>query len=111
MKAGTGITRPTVSMPRSAMATFLGLGANPSPHISNAPKHLSDRRTLQAWIDADTDAQHTAGALGISRNTIRMHLRAAGSVRPGSSHPPAPESATSSTHATSPPPGTSEHHA
>ncbi|MFE7113629.1 helix-turn-helix domain-containing protein [Streptomyces sp. NPDC057575] len=38
------------------------------------------RRTLQAWIDANTDAQHAARALGISRNTIRTHLRTAESV-------------------------------
>ncbi|WP_406530700.1 helix-turn-helix domain-containing protein [Streptomyces sp. I8-5] len=38
------------------------------------------RRTLQAWIDANTDAQQAACALGISRNTIRTHLRTAESV-------------------------------
>ncbi|MGW7514509.1 helix-turn-helix domain-containing protein [Streptomyces sp. NPDC054796] len=35
------------------------------------------RRTLQAWIDANTDAQHAARRLGISRNTVRAHLHAA----------------------------------
>ncbi|WP_433445475.1 helix-turn-helix domain-containing protein [Nonomuraea sp. CA-141351] len=35
------------------------------------------RRTLQAWIDANTDAQQAARSLGISRNTVRTHLRTA----------------------------------
>lgn len=34
-------------------------------------------RTLRAWIQADTDAQRTAHNLGISRTTVRAHLRAA----------------------------------
>ncbi|WP_308343741.1 helix-turn-helix domain-containing protein [Streptomyces sp. MK37H] len=34
-------------------------------------------RTLRAWIDANTDAQRTARHLGLSRNTVRAHLRAA----------------------------------
>ncbi|MCX4850368.1 helix-turn-helix domain-containing protein [Streptomyces sp. NBC_00893] len=38
------------------------------------------RRTLQAWIDANTDAQQAARTLGISRNTVRTHLRTAESV-------------------------------
>ncbi|MCG0287227.1 helix-turn-helix domain-containing protein [Streptomyces sp. PSAA01] len=33
--------------------------------------------TLCAWIDANTDAQRTARRLGLSRNTVRAHLRAA----------------------------------
>ncbi|WP_244321305.1 helix-turn-helix domain-containing protein [Streptomyces melanosporofaciens] len=33
--------------------------------------------TLCAWIDANTDAQRTARHLGLSRNTVRAHLRAA----------------------------------
>ncbi|MGP3971771.1 helix-turn-helix domain-containing protein [Streptomyces sp. 6N223] len=33
--------------------------------------------TLRAWIDVNTDAQRTAARLGISRNTVRAHLRAA----------------------------------
>ncbi|NUS86942.1 MAG: helix-turn-helix domain-containing protein [Streptomyces sp.] len=33
--------------------------------------------TLSAWIDANTDAQRTARHLGLSRNTVRAHLRAA----------------------------------
>lgn len=33
--------------------------------------------TLRAWIDANTDAQRTARHLGLSRNTVRAHLRAA----------------------------------
>lgn len=35
------------------------------------------RATLRAWIDANADAQRTARLLGISRNTVRAHLRAA----------------------------------
>ncbi|MEU8871328.1 helix-turn-helix domain-containing protein [Streptomyces javensis] len=35
------------------------------------------RTTLCAWIDANTDAQRTARHLGLSRNTVRAHLRAA----------------------------------
>ncbi|GAA1934361.1 helix-turn-helix domain-containing protein [Streptomyces durmitorensis] len=38
------------------------------------PRH---RRTLQAWIDANADAQQTAHRMGISRNTVRAHLRTA----------------------------------
>lgn len=33
--------------------------------------------TLGAWIDANTDAQQTAERLGMSRNTVRVHLRTA----------------------------------
>ncbi|WP_046086634.1 helix-turn-helix domain-containing protein [Streptomyces antioxidans] len=33
--------------------------------------------TLRGWIDANTDAQRTARHLGLSRNTVRAHLRAA----------------------------------
>lgn len=40
---------------------------------------LDDRhlRTLQGWIAANTDAQETARRLGISRNTVRAHVRTA----------------------------------
>ena len=43
---------------------------------------LEDRhvRTLRVWIDANTDAQEAARRLGISRNTVRAHLRAAESA-------------------------------
>ncbi|KAA0932436.1 PucR family transcriptional regulator [Streptomyces apricus] len=34
-------------------------------------------RTVEAWIDANTDAQRTAARVGLSRNTVRAHLRAA----------------------------------
>lgn len=33
--------------------------------------------TVRTWIDAGTDAQRTAGRLGLSRNTVRAHLRMA----------------------------------
>ncbi|WP_063795974.1 helix-turn-helix domain-containing protein [Streptacidiphilus griseoplanus] len=32
--------------------------------------------TVRAWIEAGADAQRTAGQLGLSRNTVRAHLRA-----------------------------------
>ncbi len=41
------------------------------------PLQAPQRRTLQAWIDANTDAQQAARRLGSSRNTVRAHLRAA----------------------------------
>ncbi|WP_329595107.1 helix-turn-helix domain-containing protein [Streptomyces sp. NBC_01005] len=44
------------------------------------PLQARHRRTLQAWIDVNTDAQEAARALGISRNTIRTHLRTVESV-------------------------------
>ncbi|MBA0052244.1 PucR family transcriptional regulator [Streptomyces sp. AJS327] len=39
---------------------------------------LCDRhlRTLRVWIDTNTDAQRAAVRLGVSRNTVRAHLRA-----------------------------------
>ncbi|MEV0776929.1 helix-turn-helix domain-containing protein [Streptomyces sp. NPDC050428] len=40
------------------------------------PLDTQHRRTLRAWIDANTDAQRAARAMGISRNTVRAHLRA-----------------------------------
>ncbi|MFB8353021.1 helix-turn-helix domain-containing protein [Streptomyces niveus] len=40
------------------------------------PLDRQHRRTLQAWIDANTDAQRAARAMGINRNTVRAHLRA-----------------------------------
>ncbi|MEV0226544.1 helix-turn-helix domain-containing protein [Streptomyces sp. NPDC050704] len=39
--------------------------------------HRNLRRTVETWIDANTDARRTAGRLGLSRNTVRAHLRAA----------------------------------
>ncbi|RII13729.1 Sigma-70, region 4 [Streptomyces sp. YIM 130001] len=44
------------------------------------PLEPGHRRTLEAWIDADTDAKETACRLGLSRNTVRAHLRAAESA-------------------------------
>ncbi|MEO3763774.1 helix-turn-helix domain-containing protein [Streptomyces sp. B5E4] len=41
------------------------------------PLQAPQRRTLQAWIDANTDGQQAARRLGISRNTVRAHLRTA----------------------------------
>ncbi|WP_307540762.1 helix-turn-helix domain-containing protein [Streptomyces sp. V3I8] len=39
--------------------------------------HRDLYRTVEAWIDANTDAQRTAARVGLSRNTVRAHLRAA----------------------------------
>ncbi|MZD04434.1 PucR family transcriptional regulator [Streptomyces sp. SID5785] len=36
-----------------------------------------NRRTLEAWVAENADAQQAARLLGISRNTVRAHLRAA----------------------------------
>lgn len=44
------------------------------------PLHARHRRTLQAWIDANTDAQQAARRMDISRNTVRAHLRTAEAV-------------------------------
>ncbi|AZM45737.1 PucR family transcriptional regulator [Streptomyces sp. WAC 06738] len=41
------------------------------------PLQPLQRRTLHAWIDANTDGQQAARHLGISRNTVRAHLRTA----------------------------------
>ncbi|WP_331772862.1 helix-turn-helix domain-containing protein (plasmid) [Embleya sp. NBC_00888] len=41
------------------------------------PLDARHRRTLQAWIDADTDARQAACRMGVSRNTVRAHLRTA----------------------------------
>ncbi|WP_225859423.1 helix-turn-helix domain-containing protein [Streptomyces albicerus] len=40
-------------------------------------RHPSLHLTVEAWIDANTDAQRAAAHLGLSRNTVRAHLRAA----------------------------------
>ncbi|MFF9484629.1 helix-turn-helix domain-containing protein [Streptomyces sp. NPDC014676] len=45
------------------------------PLLSGADSTV--RRTLRAWIEAGTDAQRTARDLGISRTTVRAHLRTA----------------------------------
>jgi DNA-binding CsgD family transcriptional regulator len=42
-----------------------------------SPLQAPQRRTLQAWIDANTDAQQAARRIGLSRNTVRTHLRTA----------------------------------
>ncbi|MFI9046976.1 helix-turn-helix domain-containing protein [Streptomyces sp. NPDC053427] len=44
------------------------------------PLQARHRRTLQAWIDANTDAQEAARRMAISRNTVRSHLRTAEAV-------------------------------
>ncbi|MFJ6852972.1 helix-turn-helix domain-containing protein [Streptomyces sp. NPDC091271] len=47
-------------------------------------------QTLRAWIQADTDAQLTAHNLGISRTTVRAHLRAAEQLLKRSLQTPGP---------------------
>lgn len=44
------------------------------------PLEARHRRTLETWIDANTDAQQAAHRMDISRNTVRAHLRTAESV-------------------------------
>ncbi|WP_220446670.1 helix-turn-helix domain-containing protein [Nonomuraea deserti] len=39
------------------------------------PLQAPHRRTLHAWINANADAQRAASRIGISRNTVRTHLR------------------------------------
>jgi sugar diacid utilization regulator len=50
-------------------------------HAFLQPQQLGTDRTvhqtLRAWIEAGTDAQRTALNLGISRTTVRAHLRTA----------------------------------
>jgi DNA-binding CsgD family transcriptional regulator len=43
----------------------------------HGPGHSYLDTTLRAWIAANTNAQQTAQRLGISRNTVRSHLRVA----------------------------------
>ncbi|MFI6951725.1 helix-turn-helix domain-containing protein [Streptomyces sp. NPDC050422] len=87
---------------RAALNLALALtstGADPEPETQHAFPTLDDllctapasawartllhplsarhRRTLQAWIDANADAQEAARRIGISRNTVRTHLRTA----------------------------------
>ncbi|GAB2922923.1 helix-turn-helix domain-containing protein [Streptomyces mayteni] len=44
------------------------------------PLPAPQRTTLEAWIDANTDAQEAARRIGINRNTVRAHLRTAEAV-------------------------------
>ncbi|WP_221356273.1 helix-turn-helix domain-containing protein [Streptomyces beigongshangae] len=39
--------------------------------------HRDLRRTVEAWIEANTDARRTAAHVGLSRNTVRARLRTA----------------------------------
>ena len=47
-------------------------------------------QTLRAWIEAGTDAQRTAQNLGISRTTVRAHLRTAEQLLKRSLQTPGP---------------------
>ncbi|KUO16726.1 helix-turn-helix domain-containing protein [Streptomyces dysideae] len=49
-------------------------------HPLHAARPATLHVTASAWIDADTDARRTAARLGLSRNTVRAHLRAAESL-------------------------------
>jgi DNA-binding CsgD family transcriptional regulator len=73
--------------------------ADPEPETQHTPPTLDDllqtdpasawaqallhplpahhHRTLQTWIDANADARDAARRIGISRNTVRTHLRTA----------------------------------
>ncbi|MER6131972.1 helix-turn-helix domain-containing protein [Streptomyces sp. BV286] len=46
-------------------------------HPLHDTRHRDLYLTVTAWLDANTDAQRTAAHLGLSRNTVRAHLRAA----------------------------------
>ena len=51
--------------------------AEPFLHPLRDTRHRDLYLTVEAWIDANTDAQRTAAHVGLSRNTVRAHLRAA----------------------------------
>jgi DNA-binding CsgD family transcriptional regulator len=73
-----GTSQPDDAEPPSTLVRLLGT----SPAVTWAQSFLhplqgKPRATLRAWIGANTDAQRTARLLGISRNTVRAHLRAA----------------------------------
>ncbi|WP_328496564.1 helix-turn-helix domain-containing protein [Streptomyces sp. NBC_00414] len=51
--------------------------AEPFLHPLRDTRHRDLYLTVEAWVDANTDAQRTASHLGLSRNTVRAHLRAA----------------------------------
>ncbi|MFS8199510.1 helix-turn-helix domain-containing protein [Streptomyces sp. CWNU-52B] len=51
--------------------------AEPFLHPLCDTRHRDLYLTVAAWIDANTDAQRTAARVGLSRNTVRTHLRAA----------------------------------
>ncbi|MEU7134848.1 helix-turn-helix domain-containing protein [Streptomyces sp. NPDC046261] len=56
------------------------LSAEPAAAWARAllrPLQARHLRTLRVWIDTHSDAQQAARRLGISRNTVRAHLRAA----------------------------------
>ncbi|MDX3458779.1 helix-turn-helix domain-containing protein [Streptomyces sp. ME02-8801-2C] len=52
--------------------------------------HRTVHQTLRAWIEAGTDAQRTAHNLGISRTTVRAHLRTAEQLLKRSLQSPGP---------------------
>jgi DNA-binding CsgD family transcriptional regulator len=74
---GDGAHRPAPAEPAALDDIFRSERAAAWARTRLRPLGERNRRTLQAWIDANTDAQRAARRLGISRNTVRAHLRAA----------------------------------
>ncbi|MFJ9245559.1 helix-turn-helix domain-containing protein [Streptomyces sp. NPDC101776] len=75
---------PAVHVPRIVPSLGELLRSAPATTWAESFLHpLGDARhhrllaTVGAWIDADIDAQRTAERLGMSRNTVRVHLRTA----------------------------------
>ncbi|MFH8463423.1 helix-turn-helix domain-containing protein [Streptomyces sp. NPDC017991] len=68
------VAPPLGELLRSSPATAW---AEPFLHPLRDNRHRDLYLTVEAWIDANTDAQRTAAQVGLSRNTVRAHLRAA----------------------------------
>lgn len=69
--AGTGEHPPT-------LAELLSIEpAAAWAHTVLRPLDSQHRCTLRTWIETNTDAQQAAQRLGLSRNTVRAHLRTA----------------------------------
>ncbi|MEW2570258.1 helix-turn-helix domain-containing protein [Streptomyces sp. NPDC047070] len=68
------VAPPLAELLRSSPATAW---AEPFLHPLRDTRHRDLYLTVEAWIDANTDAQRTAARVGLSRNTVRAHLRAA----------------------------------
>ncbi|MGX1907442.1 helix-turn-helix domain-containing protein [Streptomyces phaeochromogenes] len=68
------VAPPLGELLRTAPATAW---AEPFLRPLHDTRHRGLYSTVEAWIDANTDAQRTAARVGLSRNTVRTHLRAA----------------------------------
>ncbi|MGI5352193.1 helix-turn-helix domain-containing protein [Streptomyces sp. CA-250714] len=78
LTSGATTPEPDENQPPPALDDLLrGERAGAWARTFLRPLHDPQRRTLQAWIDANTDAQQAARSIGISRNTVRAHLRTA----------------------------------